>query len=161
MLNEDYIKLQKYYLSYCSTFPKNLDKWEQIKELCSKYLLRTLQIHDKKCISVFAEIQLMWSNFNTYSRNANSYRCKPNNSIISYYHIWEYAKKLYDYYIDFSYLDIITSNFIEKYENLCAYLNNITDKYWRFLGMIIFFTLHFTQMVLLSIMNYEVPNRIL
>ncbi|GAW84333.1 variable surface protein [Plasmodium gonderi] len=161
MLEEDSLQLQSKKFSYCRDFPLQYDKKEQIKKLCSKYvtylknqkqirrqynqyseycnmlsywvsnvLLRTLGEDQSKCTVAFGKIQLMWSFATKF--DSTSYSCQPYSDIYNFYDNWENAKKLYDYYIDFNYLDNMASNCAHNCEELRRYLNEVNITYESF-----------------------------
>ncbi|GAW84653.1 variable surface protein [Plasmodium gonderi] len=132
----------------CSKYVTYLTKQKQIRhhnssfsEHCnlisywvSEELLKTLENDDRMCSIAFGQIQLMWSNAYGTLSESSDIKCLPYNSILSYYHIWENTKKLYDYYVDYSYLYSIASKCSGECENLCTYLKGITDAYDSFKG---------------------------
>ncbi|GAW84358.1 variable surface protein, partial [Plasmodium gonderi] len=93
----------------------------------SDVLVSTLEKDQSKCTLAFDEIQQMWSKASR--DNTISYQCKPYSSIINYYLDWENAKVLYDYYIDFDYINKMTSNCGGNCQELCSYLIKINDIY--------------------------------
>ncbi|CAI7723955.1 Plasmodium vivax Vir protein, putative [Plasmodium vivax] len=72
----------------------------------------------------FSDLQLIWGYFD-YKPDDESYykKCKPDPSNVNH-EDWENRKKLYDYYVDYDYLNMM-ANF---HDNKCEYYKKIQDK---------------------------------
>ncbi|GAW84725.1 variable surface protein [Plasmodium gonderi] len=95
-------------------------------------LLKTLGYNKSLCNSAFDEIQSYWISLSEVKPQIKEYKCQPYSYIKNYYDNWKDSKELYDYYIDFNYLDKLSSNCNENCDELCKYLKDVTVSYDKF-----------------------------
>ncbi|GAW84630.1 variable surface protein [Plasmodium gonderi] len=124
------------YINYLRNQEKIWSNFEYIKRNCNIFtfwlydkLSISLNMDAKYCSNALSEINLMWTKTFSLDGRNNKYKCNPYHDIQNYHYAWENAKKLFDYSINFDYINSIKSNSKENCDKLCEYLSDIADIY--------------------------------
>ncbi|SBT02465.1 PIR Superfamily Protein [Plasmodium ovale curtisi] len=88
--------------------------------------------NDSKISLGFANLQYLWTYENYSKINESDYKkCKPDLKMVNHQD-WEKRKQLYDYCVNYDYIEQVCTYFSDNCEEHCKYINGRTELYKHF-----------------------------